>query len=603
MLGYLANRSSRFHVFVANRVSFIQSHTDVNQWCHVPGHLNVADLASRGCLPRELVKSKWFEGPDFLHQEILPEFERSFNVSDKDCEVKAKVLSVDSQVQFDLNRFSHVSSWTHLKKAVAIIVAWRQFKKRRVRATRSRPAVSVYDSITAADLREAENRILCCVQRASFASEYLAIQSSQSVKSSSPLRKLDCFVDSGLIKVGGRLRRSSLPGDYVHPVVLPKLAHVSSLIIAHFHEKVFHQGRGLTLNEIRANGFWIIGARSMVSRYIYHCVTCRRLRAFPLEQKMADLPADRVQPSPPFTFCGQDYFGPFVIKEGRKEMKRWCCIFTCLSSRAVHLEVVNSLTSSSFINALRRFISVRGPISLLRCDQATTFVGAEKELQDLLTNDCQIEFRMNPPTASHMGGVWERLIGSVRRILDSLLLQNGTQLDDESLRTYLCEVAAVINGRPLTLENISDPSFPEPLTPNHLLTMKSKIIVPPPGVFVREDLYAVKRWRRVQHLVDQFWSRWRKEYVHILQNRSKWVKPQKNLKVGDVVLIKDDQVNRNQWKLGRVVEVKFSDDGFVRSCKLLVGDSSLDRLGKRVRSVSYLERPINKLILLVEAVT
>ena len=272
-------------------------------------------------------------------------------------------------------------------------------------------------------------------------------------------------MDEGLLKVGGRLRHSSLSDDMIHPVVVPKNSHVGNLIIKHCHVCICHQGKGMTLNEIRSQGYWILGCRNMVARFIYHCVMCRRLRAAPQQQKMADLPADRADSSPAFTFCGVDLFGPFLIRENRKELKRWGCIFTCLSSRAIHLEVVNSLSSSSFINALRRFIGIRGPISLLRCDQGTNFVGAERELKQalkeivdgqvrnfLLENCCVFEFRMNPPTASHMSGAWERLIRSVRSILGNLLFQHGSQLDDESLRTYMVEVAAIVNGRPLTLE-------------------------------------------------------------------------------------------------------------------------------------------------------
>ena len=264
---------------------------------------------------------------------------------------------------------------------------------------------------------------------------------------------------------------------------------------------------------------------------------------------MADLPQDRASPSPPFTFVGVDYFGPFVIKEKRKELKRWGVLFTCLSSRAVHLEVSDTLTTSSFLNALRRFICLRGPIQVLRCDQGTNFVGADNELKAalngidnvavrdfLLQNDCVFEFKLNPPGASHMGGAWERLIRSVRSILGVILSQHGCQFDDESLRTYFCEITAIINGRPLTLAHVNDPDFLEPLTPNHLLTAKSRIIVSPPATFQRTDVYAVKRWRRVQYLVDQFWSRWKSEYVHHLQSRSKWQNKTRNIQVGDIQL-------------------------------------------------------------------
>ena len=189
---------------------------------------------------------------------------------------------------------------------------------------------------------------------------------------------------------------------------------------------------------------------------------------------------------------------------------------------------------------------------------------------------------MNPPSASHMGGVWERIIRSVRSILDVILSQHGAQLDDESLRTYMFKIAAILNCRPLSVEHINDPSYPEPLTPNHILTMKTKVVVYAPGNFQRNDVYSVKRWRRVQYLVDDFWSRWQKEYLHQIQSRSKWQRTRRNFRVGDVVVIKDESVSRNMWKLGRIVEVYPSDDSLVRSVKVIIGDSNLDKRGKRL---------------------
>ena len=124
---------------------------------------------------------------------------------------------------------------------------------------------------------------------------------------------------------------------------------------------VKHQGRGMTVNELRANGFWILGCSTAISEFLYHCVTCRKLRGKTQIQKMADLPFDRVDPAPPFSYCGVDYFGPFLIKEGRKELKRYGVLFTCFTSRAIHLEIANSLETDSFINALRRFLSLRAP--------------------------------------------------------------------------------------------------------------------------------------------------------------------------------------------------------------------------------------------------
>jgi hypothetical protein len=218
----------------------------------------------------------------------------------------------------------------------------------------------------------------------------------------------------------------------------------------------------------------------------------------------------------------------------------------------------------------------------------------------LLENNCEwIQFKMNVPHSSHMGGVWERQIGTVRNVLETLLTKSGSQLDDEAFRTFMTEVECIVNSRPLTTESLCSPDGPEPLTPNHLLTMKPKIVLPPPGKFQQEDLYSRRWWRRVQYLANEFWLRWRKEFLHHLQLRQKWVRPEKNLQVGDVVISKEKDETRNQWPLARVEETLPSIDGRVRKVKILMADGALDNQGKRQHSPSLLERPVHKLVLLL----
>ena len=188
-----------------------------------------------------------------------------------------------------------------------------------------------------------------------------------------------------------------------------------------------------------------------------------------------------------------------------------------------------------------------------------------------------------------MGGVWERQIRSVKNVLSSLLKEHAARLDDESLRTLLTEVEAIANSRPLSAEGLNDCSI-EPLTPNHLLTMKSKVVLPPPGVFQKADVYCRKRWRTVQYLANQFWNRWRKEFLTTLQERSKWKDKQHNLRVGDVVLMRDADAPRNKWPMGRVHEAVPGDDGLVR--KVVV---------KRPESNILVSRPITKIVLLMKS--
>ena len=412
--------------------------------------------------------------------------------------------------------------------------------------------------ITVATMQQAEMIMIRAVQAIHFDEEIKVLTSAtqehvphknRGIKKSSTLFKLDPFVDSGgILRASGRLKSTELPEFVKFPIILPGRSHIANLIVKHCHEEVNHQGRGMTINEVRSRGYWIVGGSSAVASHISKCVKCRKLRGVVEEQKIADLPLDRSDPAPPFTFSAVDYFGPWLIKEGRREVKRYGVLFTCMASRAVHLESANSLDTSSFINALRRFICRRGPVRQLRSDQGSNFVGAKRELkeavaefddnqikEELLKNNCDwIIFKMNVPFASHMGGVWERQIRTVRSVLSAILEKNGTQLDDESLRTYLCECEAIINSRPLTVTNLNDPGSLEPLTPSHLLTLKSKVVLPPPGMFQSPDLYSRKRWRRIQHLSNEFWCRWRKEFLLSLQQRTKWNRPRRNLSIGDI---------------------------------------------------------------------
>ena len=206
-----------------------------------------------------------------------------------------------------------------------------------------------------------------------------------------------------------------------------------------------------------------------------------------------------------------------------------------MSSRAIHIETATSLDADSFINALRRFLSRRGPVSQIRSDNGTNFVGAQRELREALAEmkddvvkqmlmKQNIKWIFNPPAGSHFGGVWERQIRTVRKVLTQLSHEFGEQLNEESFRTLMCEVEAIVNSRPLTMVS-TDPNDMNALTPSHLLTMKSNVILPPPGIFQRADVYMRKRWRRVQYLANLFWTRWKREYFFTLQTSQKWNQP------------------------------------------------------------------------------
>ena len=307
---------------------------------------------------------------------------------------------------------------------------------------------------------------------------------------------------------------------------------------------------------------------------------------------MADLPADRLEPGPPFSNVGLDTFGPWSVvarrtRGGRANSKRWAILFTCLTTRAIHIEVVEELSTSSFINALRRFYALRGPAKILRSDQGTNFIGCASLLKSYLA-ESGTKWIFNPPHASHMGGAWERMIGIVRRILDAIMLQvQNRAITHEVLTTFLAEVCAIVNARPLTTVS-TDPDSPQLLSPSMLLTQKTTAV--DLNSTDEQDLLRAQ-WQRVQALATMFWKKWRMDYLASLQGRRKWNDQQRNVKQGDIVLLKDKDLRRNDWPMGSICKARPSTDGLVRQVEV--------RIWRNGQHHTY-ARPITDVIVLVE---
>ena len=581
VLGYIRNVRKKFHMFVANRIQIIHSFSSIDQWRYVSTKDNPADEASRGQKADQFVKNtRWLKGPDFLWKQIYDDSsEPIFDVNVDDPEVKREVKVNATKVEGTnlLSRLLELTSnWYRVKRIVATILCWRSKTKK----------------IDVDMMCKSQTAILKLVQYDAFRENFSKI-----------LRKLDPFLDqNGLIRAGGRLKNSNMDDRVKYPIIIPKNGQATSMIIRWYHEKIRHGGRGMTLNELRQQGLLIINANSRVRHIISKCVVCRSLRGKVGEQQMSSLPEDRFQEAPPFTYSAVDMFGPFLIKERRSELKRYCALFTCMASRAVNIEVTSTLSTDSFIMALRRFSSRRGEVRQLRSDNGTNFTGANIELHKaiqemdqhkisnfLLKNGTDwLTWEFNPPKASHMGGIWERQIRSARSILASILRTHGNSLNEESFRTYMAEVESVINSRPLSVDVVSDSASLAPITPNSILTMKSKITMPPPGVFESAEVYSKRHWRRIQHLINEFWTRWRHEYLQNLQIRRKWQTPRRNFMLDDVVLLKDE-ATRCDWRMARVINVHRDESGCVRHVTV------------RTSSQQELVRPIQKLVLLVES--
>ncbi|KAL5015727.1 hypothetical protein ScPMuIL_005316 [Solemya velum] len=389
----------------------------------------------------------------------------------------------------------------------------------------------------------------------------------------SHLYSLDPYLDNeGVIHVGGRIKTEDKSGAN-GPIVVPRKSHIAHLLLM--------QGRHIMEGAVRSAGYWVIGAKRLISSILNSCVTCRKLRRKLETQKMRDLPNFRCRQSAPFTYVGVDTFGPWEVlarrtRGGVANSKRWAILFTCLTCRAIHIELVEEMTSAAFINALRWFVAVRGRVVEFHSDRGTNFVGSTEALMIntvnvestpvkmfIVENGCTWIF--NPPHASHMGGVWERTIGTARRILNAIIMQSKKLLSHDVLNTFMSEVCAIVNSRPLA--NVSvDPTQPSVLSHSVLLTQKTELEVGPFRALEFKDMYKTS-WQHIQILANQFWKWWQQEYLHSLQSRRKWVEPKENIKVNDVVLLKDIDCVRYEWPMAVVLRTFPSKDGRIINVK------------------------------------
>jgi len=604
VLGYIHNQKRRFYMYVGNRVQRICQSTEPEQWTYIRSELNPADCATR---PSSEVQQKlkcWLEGPQHLKEKSEVSVRSNFPLvdADDDREVRPMVNVMNTKVNVSsgigTSRFERFSSWKRLVSAVALL-------KRVCRSRVTEPPREISKSLQSVhESYEAETFIIRAVQQEAYGDEIASIRLSGHLSDSSRLSTLSPSLDeNGLLRVGGRLDNSELNYEEKHPIILPKDHHVSMLLVRHHHEKVAHQGRHFTEGAIRAAGLWIVGSKRLVNSVIHQCVKCRKLRGKVEIQKMSDLPSDRVKPCPPFTYVGVDVFGPWHVvarrtRGGMANSKRWAVLFTCLACRAIHIEVIDAMTSSAFINALRRFVSIRGNVKEFRSDRGSNFVGSVDSLniqainvEDGLgpyLNSQKTVWVFNPPHSSHMGGVWERMIGVTRRILEAMMAEpEAKHLTHEVLTTLLAEVSAIVNARPLVSVS-ADPEDPELLSPAAILTHKSSVAVEPLKD-VDTKLSYRSQWNCVQAMADKFWVRWRRDYLQNLQTRVKWCNEKQNIKVNDVVLLKDKSVCRNDWPVGVVEEALSSSDGLVRKAVI--------RIVRDGKSLKY-TRPISELVVL-----
>ncbi|XP_055906876.1 uncharacterized protein LOC129942102 [Eupeodes corollae] len=570
VLSWINSDHRKYKQFVAFRVGGILEETKARNWRWLSSKENVADEATKWNLKNEFhSNSRWYQGPRFLYEPKEQWPGEAIKLEETAEEMRHFNLHHIEKTDFaiDLTRFS---TWNKLMRTMA--QATRFIRQRMLKTEK------VSTMIRSTHMEDAENYLIRMCQSDKFSEEIAILKrvktEERTLCKSSPLYKLSPYLDdNGLLRIKGRI--DTVPGVPLctkRPIILPRQHIVTYLIVGDYHQRFCHKNNETVVNEVRQK-FYIPKLRIVLKSVVKECQHCKNNRCNPEPPLMGDLPSARLQPfTRPFSFVGIDYFGPLFVKVGRHSEKRWGVLITCLTIRAVHIEVAFSLSADSCIMAIKRFISRRGwPLEIFS-DNGTNFRGASVELKeavnkievDKLASEFvrpNLKWNFNPPLAPHMGGSWERLVRSVKVTLGHITpTRNPT---DELLGAMMTEVERIINTRPLTYVPLGCDED-EALTPNHFLLGSSngdKL-----AGEVEDDVTLLrKNWLSSEQFANRFWRRWVNEYLPDLTRRTKWFSTSKPINVGDIVIIADSTLPRNTWPKGLILQTNVGKDGIARS--------------------------------------
>ena len=591
--------------YVKNRVEEIRTLTDMEHWRFCPGNENPADLPSRSCQGRELIHNNlWWEGPKFLKESarVWPNMPTRYDSSEAQEEqmksppevihsLPTLTTAKDTLNLEDIIDINKYSSKLRLLKVTALVVKF-------VACLKPGPRRRALE-VTATELKEAECLWVQSIQRSTFTEEYRWLLAGDTVVYKSQLILM--LNDQHLICCKGRLNQSDLPDDTKNPILLPTKHRFTELLIMERHNSVHHNGIPETLAAVR-DRYWIVKGRVMVKKIIRRCIVCRRYDGRPFPSPIVpDLPAERVSDAPPFSTTGIDFAGPLYIRNSDSKecnCKVYVCLFTCASTRAVHLELTRELSATSFLLAFRRFCGRRGLPLVIMSDNAKTFKHCSKEIVSIaraeevrshLTNK-QIEWRFIVEKAPWWGGYWERLIQSVKRCLRKTVGKSTLTFDE--LATILTEIESTLNNRPLTYLYSDDEGpynavAPADLIYGHRIASTSSN---QQYEVVSTAKSLTKRAKYQGRILNNFINQWKKDYLLSLQERRDINRPSSNgreIKEGDVVILKEEGTARCLWKLAKIIETIKGRDGAIRSAKI-----QLMRGDRRVN----LRRPIQHLV-------
>ena len=565
VLGWIKADPSKWKQFVGNRVIEIHSLTNPSNWNHCEGKSNPADLLTRGITAAELTESKfWIHGSTStsLGSDL---YARESELGEEMVEESGydTILSVMEGIitpLLDYERFSH------FPKLVRVI-AWVKRFAFNLRTSHRR----VSKTLEPLELKESEHFLLMSIQREAYTEEIQALKEKKQISKRSPVFKLcPCLGNDGLLRVQSRLQMSQVFSyGEKNPIILPK-CHVSLLLVRFQHHLMKHAGVATLLSCLR-DKYWIIGLRRLAKKVCHECVACQRQDSRACAQPMAPLPGDRINSNPPFSVVGVDHAGPVYCKDtGNK--KHYILLFTCAVIRAVHLELVQSLSLEDFMLAFRKFCARRGVPNTIYSDNAMTFKGAQTLLQKLFGPNSPT-WKFSAPLAPWWGGWWERLVRTTKSALRKSLGKES--VNRSQFETILAEVEGCINSRPLTY--VEEESAP--LTPSHFLLGRSTPFMLSDASATQQPLCSSDlslKNKELNRTLEHFWVVWNEQYIRNLPPLGN-KKAKMNLEIGSVVLIREEGKPRLRWPLGKIISFHYGKDGLIRAATMKTENGEIVR--------------------------
>ena len=575
VLHWIRADPQRWKQFVRNRVSEIQALSSPSYWRHCPGRKNPADLLTRGICAAELISStEWLQSPgdlevmdsntenEVLEEEISDEMVRGYD---------PVLLAVEDNHIHNID----FQSYSNFSKAVRVIGWVLRFVSNLKSTIFKKPNKTM--NLDSDELEAAKHCILRITQVEKFSEDINRLKEGKVVRKGSPLFKLSPFIgEDGLLRLGGRLQMSeTLSFDEKHPIVLPK-GHVALLLVRFQHRLMKHAGVSVLLSSLRGN-YWIFGSRALSKTVVRECVACQRQDTRACTQTMAPLPLDRIKRSPPFSVIGVDHAGPVYCLDTDGK-KYYILLFTCAVIRAVHLELVPSLSLNDFMLAFRKFCARRGIPSVIYSDNAKTFKAASN-LMHRHFGHVAPSWKFSIPLAPWWGGWWERLVRSTKSALRKSLGRELVSKDE--LETTLFEVEACINARPLTYVGESC----QPLTPSHFLLGRSSPFETTQARDTPKNRNEFTAKVKEHGLaLDHFWHIWSEDYIRNLPSLGNG-RSKNDLSVGTVVLIREQGMPRLKWPMGLITKLLHGKDGLVRAVALKTVNGELLRPVQKIHKL------------------